>query len=1043
VTSNSTPRASEKYCPSVIRSSSFVFLAPRAGGAHRCGMKMKMMMKRRSPMRTPLCFLAALAMLAAPSWADTGAEEARFLSNTRQLTFEGKRAGEGYFHPDGNRICFQSEREEGNPFYQIYILDLLTGDTARVSPGVGKTTCSFFQPGTSRMLFASTHLDPEAKAKQTAELDFRASGKTRRYSWDYDETYEIFSANQDGTDIKRLTNSPGYDAEASYSPDGKQIAFCSMRGAFPAEKRTPEDRARFEKDPAYYGDIYIMNADGSNVRQLTTAPGYDGGPFFSPDGQRIIWRHFAENGMVADVFTMKLDGSDKQRLTDFQTMSWAPYFHPSGKYIIFTSNKLGFENFELFIVDAAGAKQPVRVTYTDGFDGLPVFSPDGARLCWTTNRTADKTSQLFLAKWNHEAALAALDAAPPRADYPVKPEAKPGLTLTSGSVLTSAKDALSSIDKESLSRTVHWLAAPEREGRATGTPGAQAAAEYLADALKTAGVQPLGESYFQPFEFRAGEKVIDEKNLLKLTTAEPAKEIVFKVHEQYRPLAFTENGEADAEVVFAGYGLSAPEAAGQPRYNSYDGLEVKGKIVLLLRYVPEGVEQARRAHLNRYAGLRYKVMMARERGAVGVLVVTGPNSPNAGEVLAIGNDGSNADSGLPAFSIDGKTAEALLAPSGKSLKDLQTGLDTENPHSAGGFVLPKVKVKMAAAVEHLRKTDRNVVGAIKGMTDEWIVVGAHYDHLGRGGSSSLAKSGEEKQVHPGADDNASGSAVVLALAQDIAATSTTLWVGTGNTSTVHPIAPKQPIQRGIIFCFWSGEEMGLLGSAAFVGKPPVPLEKIVAYINFDMVGRLREDKLSMQAVGSSKLWRKLLEKRNVAAGFSLALQDDPYLPTDVTSFYPKRIPVLNFFTGAHEDYHRPSDTPDKVNYEGMERIAKFAETIIRDVATAPERPDYGRVEKIEKEGGSRDTLRAYLGSIPDYTQEVKGVKLQGVRGGSPAEKGGLQGGDVIVEFAGQKIANIYDYTYALDAVKIGTPVKITVDRAGKRVEVTVTPEARK
>jgi Tol biopolymer transport system component len=979
-------------------------------------------------MRTPLSFFAALALVAAPLWAQSGAEEGRFLSNTRQLTFEGKRAGEGYFSPDGNRICFQSEREEGNPFYQIYLLDLQSGDTTRVSPGVGKTTCSFFQPGTSRLLFASTHLDPEAAAKQKAELEFRASGKTRRYSWDYDETYEIFSANQDGTDIRRLTNSPGYDAEGSYSPDGKQIVFCSMRGAFPADKRSPEDRARYEKDPAYYGDIYLMNADGSNVRQLTTAPGYDGGPFFSPDGQRIIWRHFAENGMVADVFTMKLDGSDKQRVTDFQTMSWAPYFHPSGKYIIFTSNKLGFENFELFLVDAAGTKQPVRVTYTDGFDGLPVFSPDGTRLCWTTNRTADKTSQLFLAKWNHEGALAALDAAPPRADYPVKTSDGPkksgdGLTLSKG-----AAAALSSIDKESLSRTVHWLAAPEREGRATGTPGALASAEYLADALKKAGVQPLGDSYFEPFEFRAGEKVIDEKNLLKLTAVEPAKETVFKVHEQYRPLAFTENGEAEAEVVFAGYGLSVPEAAGQPRYNSYDGLDVKGKIVLLLRYVPEGVEQARRAHLNRYAGLRYKVMMARERGALGVLVVTGPNSPGAGEVLAIGNDGSNADSGLPALSINGQIAEALLAPSGKSLKDLQTGLDTENPHSAGGFVLPKVKVKMAAAVEHLRKTDRNVVGAIKGQIDEWVVVGAHYDHLGRGGSSSLAKSGEEQQVHPGADDNASGSAVVLALAQDIAS----------------PIASKgAKLKRGIIFCFWSGEEMGLLGSAAFVAKPPVPLEKIVAYINFDMVGRLRDDKLSMQAVGSSKVWRKELEKRNVAAGFSLALQDDPYLPTDVTSFYPKRIPVLNFFTGAHEDYHRPSDTPDKVNYEGMERIAKFAETIIRDVATAPERPDYGRVEKVEKEGGSRDTLRAYLGSIPDYTQEVKGVKLQGVRGGSPAEKGGLQGGDVIVEFAGQKIANIYDYTYALDAVKIGQPVKVTVERGGKRVEVTVTPEARK
>src|SRR3954453_3403734 len=189
--------------------------------------------------------------------------ESRVLRGTRQLTFEGKRAGEGYFHPDGNLLCFQSEREEENPFYQIYLLDLMSGESVRVSPGLGKTTCSFFQPGTSRLLFASTHLDPEAAAKEKAELEFRASGKQRRYSWDYDETYEIFSCNQDGTQIQRLTDSPGYDAEGSFSPDGKQIVFCSMRGAYPAEKRTPEEKSRFEKDPAYFGDIYVMNADGS------------------------------------------------------------------------------------------------------------------------------------------------------------------------------------------------------------------------------------------------------------------------------------------------------------------------------------------------------------------------------------------------------------------------------------------------------------------------------------------------------------------------------------------------------------------------------------------------------------------------------------------------------------------------------------------------------------------------------------------------------------------------------------------------------------
>jgi hypothetical protein len=223
----------------------------------------------------------------------------------------------------------------------------------------------------------------------------------------------------------------------------------------------------------------------------------------------------------------------------------------------------------------------------------------------------------------------------------------------------------------------------------------------------------------------------------------------------------------------------------------------------------------------------------------------------------------------------------------------------------------------------------------------------------------------------------------------------------------------------------------------------VDRSKIAAYVNFDMVGRLRENKLTLQGVGSSKVWRRLIEKRNVAAGFNLVLQDDPYLPTDVTSFYPKRIPVLNFFTGAHDDYHRPTDTADKLNYEGTERITKFAQQIILDVASSPERPDLARVERSDQGGGSRETLRAYLGTIPDYTTEVKGVKISGVRGGSPAEKGGIKGGDVLVEFAGQKIANIYDYTYALDAVKIGQPVKLVVEREGQRVELKVVPEARK
>ncbi|HEX4639984.1 MAG TPA: M28 family peptidase, partial [Chthoniobacterales bacterium] len=253
----------------------------------------------------------------------------------------------------------------------------------------------------------------------------------------------------------------------------------------------------------------------------------------------------------------------------------------------------------------------------------------------------------------------------------------------------------------------------------------------------------------------------------------------------------------------------------------------------------------------------------------------------------------------------------------------------------------------------------------------------------------------------------------------------------------------EKFRRGMIFAAWSGEEIGIIGSAAFCEHPPVALNKIVAYVNADMVGRLHANKLTVQGVGSSHAWRKMLEKRNVAAGFNLTLQDDPYLPTDVTSFYPKNIPVLNFFTGAHEDYHRPTDTAEKINYEGLERIAKFSQQIVLDLGQTPEKPDLAKVERTSQDAGGRETLRAYLGTIPDYTTEVKGVKLSGVRGASPAEKAGLKGGDVIVEFAGQKIANIYDYTYALDAVKIGVPVPVVIERDGKRMTLTVTPEARK
>ena len=345
--------------------------------------------------------------------AEDGDGESQFLSRTRRLVFEGKRSGEGYFSPDGGHMVFQSEREEGNPFYQIYLMDMSNGESELISPGHGKTTCAFIQPGTSRIIYSSTHHDPQTLDLQKEELDFRASGQERRYSWDYDPEMELYVWDPETRQSTRLTEARGYDAEASISPDGEWIVFSSMRQAYERDL-TPEETKQLEVDPSYFGDLYVMRIDGSELKKITETPGYDGGPFFFPDGSRIIWRRFDEAGLIADVWSAKPDGSDPKQLTDFGAMSWAPYVHPSGEYLLFASNKLGFSNFEVFLVDTAGRKEPVRVTHTDGFDGLPVPTPDGQRLVWTSSRHGGKGAQLYVANWDHDAALEALARAPAR-----------------------------------------------------------------------------------------------------------------------------------------------------------------------------------------------------------------------------------------------------------------------------------------------------------------------------------------------------------------------------------------------------------------------------------------------------------------------------------------------------------------------------------------------------------------------------------------------------------------------------------------------------
>jgi Tol biopolymer transport system component len=978
-------------------------------------------------MRLSAVLLLLSSLLAPRAFAD----ESAFISRARQLTFEGRRSGEGYFSPDGTKLVFQSEREPGNPFYQIYVLDLETGETTRVSPGIGKTTCAFIQPGRGDVLFASTHLDPRSEALQAEELTMRAEGRERRYAWDYDENFDLFVAPAGGGEPRRLTDARGYDAEGAFSPDGGQIVFCSTRSAYPPEALSPEDRALAEINPAHFGEIYIMNADGSDVRRLTDHPGYDGGPFFSADGGRIVWRRFDVKGTTADIYTMATDGSDVQRLTDFGSMSWAPYFHPSGDYVIFASNKHGFENFELFLVDAMGEKEPVRVTFTPGFDGLPVFSPDGGRLTWTSTRhaagEARSGGQIYLADWNDAAAREALDAAPARSAAKAQPASQP----TSRPIREAEAES-----EARLREIVATLASDEMEGRLTGTAGEQAAADYLSREFEAIGLRPLpgGDGFQHPFSFTAGVRPGPDNALeIRRIPANPhlpmaerldaaTEPIAFTPGEEFLPLPISDEGTTSGLVAFAGYGLVVPGPGGELQYDSYGELDVRGRVVVILRYVPEGVSPEQRQVFNRYAGLRYKAMQARERGAAGLIVVSGPNSPGAGALVPMSLDAGGVSSGIVAASASAETVDRMLQGSGRTLAELQTALDAGE--RTDGLLLEDVHVSMKVDLLKETRTGANVIGHLPGETGEYIVIGAHFDHLGRGGGSSLARAGEEEGIHYGADDNASGVAAMIEIAARM--------------------AREEPRQRGLIFAAWSGEELGLLGSSKFCESPPVELSRIGAYLNMDMVGRVRDNQLAIQGLGSSPDWPALVERRNAPAGFSLSLSDDPYLPTDTTPFYLKGVPVLAFFSGAHEDYHRPTDTADKINYVDLTRVARLVGAIAADLADAGAAPAFARVERAQGPmGGDRETLRAYLGTIPDYvTEDIAGVKLAGARAGSPAERAGLREGDVITGFAGQKIANIYDFTYALDAVKIGEPVELIVDRGGETLTLSVTPEAR-
>jgi len=734
---------------------------------------------------------------------------------------------------------------------------------------------------------------------------------------------------------------------------------------------------------------------------------------------------------------MNLDGSDKRQLTRLNAMSWAPFFHPSGEYLIFATNRHGFSNFELYIVDAAGKSEPVRVTATDGFDGLASFSPDGNTLTWTSNRTSNNSSQIFVAKWNHEAARKSLGIDSSSATA-IDPDAQE-------SAQTNAAETSADFRELDLMKHVDYLCHPSLEGRMTGTPGERKATAYVAAYFDFLGLQPAGEngSWFQTFEFSAGAQLGANNTLSENGNS-------YELNKQWRPLTFSKTGQIDAApVVFAGYGIVAPKDGDNEEYDSYVHLDVKDKWVLMFRYLPEKASDAQRQHLQYHSNLRKKAMDARDKGARGIIIVSGPTSLAREQLVPLEKDFSMSGSSVAAISVTDEVAAAWFKQAGEDLGKLQEALDTGKPKM--GFELPNVKVGAQIEMTQVNATGRNVVGRlVVGDTpsEQAIMVGAHIDHLGNGRSgNSLARDDESTYIHFGADDNASGVAALLEIAEYLAK---------------QKKEGKLKGKRDIIFAGWSGEELGLLGSQHYVEKLQAELNptatdpvaaahsgsganksiapRIAACLNMDMVGRYNGS-LVLQGIASSPYWNKAAEK-NATVGLTLKLSNDTNLPTDASSFYRAGVPILSAFTGSHTDYHTPRDTADKLNYADMSRIARLMGLVTRGLATDDAVPSFTEAAKAETAERPRAAMRAYLGSIPEYGGDIKGVLLGGVTAGSPMEKAGAKKGDVIVELAGRKIENVYDYTYAIEALKIGQETTLTVMRGEDKVEMKVTPGRR-
>ena len=595
--------------------------------------------------------------------------------------------------------------------------------------------------------------------------------------------------------------------------------------------------------------------------------------------------------------------------------------------------------------------------------------------------------------------------------------------LTLIPALTAAQTPAGAIAANDIRTHVRYLASDELAGRGSGTPGNEAAARYIAGYLHRWGLAPLGDSgtYYQHFTFTSSVRAGAGNALSFRGKPVPGGVLAAAADRDFRPLGFTTNGTVSGGLVFAGYGISATDSS----YDDFRNVDVSGKIVVVLRFSPDGSDP--HGSLTQFSGFPVKTRTARDHGAAGFIVVTGPSDDADDALMRLRFDQSFGNAGIPSVCAKRSLIEPLIAGSGWTLRAIQDSIKARR--SPVAFPVAGVTATLTTDVEKLTTTTANVIGYLPGtdpaLEDQVVVLGAHFDHLGMGGEGSGSLQPDTVAIHHGADDNASGTAGLLELAQAFASARTTL-------------------KRGLVFAFFSGEELGTLGSAYYVTHPPVPLSRTASMVNMDMVGRLRDRELTVYGTGTSPGWNALLARENADSSFTIKNVPDGFGPSDHAQFYGKDVPVLFFFTGTHGDYHRPSDTWDKINYEGEEKVVRYVYRIAESIDENPDRPSFTRTASSSSgTGGDTRGFRTTLAIIPDYNGGIEGMKISVVRPGGPAEKAGLKSGDIIVRMGDRKIVNIYDYMEMLGKLKGGDRVEIVVLRDGKPLTCTAEMAARK